>query len=94
MATRRGRKRKPTKLEALRLARRQGDRDRALSIGLYVMRNPEALRGAGMLFEALGRAMQRTADDKQMTAPTTPTPPSDVFDLSALRERKKKPSDD
>ncbi len=58
-------------------------------IGLYVLSNPEAMRVVGMVLEATGRAMQQHSAD---STKTTPTSPSNVFDLSALRE-KKEPSD-
>ncbi len=95
MATQRKKRKRPAKLK-VRTTRPQNDRDRALAtaglIGLYVLSKPELLRGAGAVLEVLGRAMQRTADSAETTAPTQ-LPPGDVLDLSAFRERKKGPSD-
>ena len=87
MAARRSMRKRFTKRQ---LEAREQHRDRMISmtgqIVLYVASNPEALRGAGMVFEALGRAMQHSADSAKTTSP------SGVFDLSAFRE-KKEPSD-
>jgi len=90
------RKRKLGKAETRRLARlhgqRQSKRDAALSMAgmvtMHVLSDPQATRGVGMLFESLGKAMQRSAGTKQTTAPTTEAPPGDVFDLSAFRKEK------
>ncbi|KKN08243.1 hypothetical protein LCGC14_1058670 [marine sediment metagenome] len=93
MATRR---RRPIR-RTLKTVRNTGKRDRALSIagqiGLHILTDPEAMRGAGKVLEVLGRAMQSTADAKPTTA-ATPLIPADVSDLSAFSAQKKKePSD-
>lgn len=97
MAVRRKRHKRLTKLEAARRLAQHQRRERVISTGgqiaLRILSDPEAMRGVGMLLEAAGRALQRTADDVKEKTPPTPLLPADVLDLSAFRARKKGPSD-
>ncbi len=94
---RRPRRKGLKKIKARQVARQQSGRDPLYSIagqiGMRILSDPNALRVAGTLLETLGKVMQRTADSAKTTAPTTPTLPGGVFDLSTFRERKKGPSD-
>lgn len=90
-------RRRPRRLRGMKLTKRQLEaerkkRERALSVGAqvaaHILSDPNAMKGIGMVLEAVGRALQSTATGvKEQGKPKAL--PGDVLDLSTFRKEKK-----